>query len=359
MENQTVISEFILLGFPARLELQLFLFVTFFLTYLLTVLENLIIISLVKGNQNLHKPMYFFLGNLSVLEICYISVTLPKLLVDFWSQNKIIPFHSCMAQLYFFIALMCTESVLLAVMAYDRYVAISNPLRYPAIMTYKLCFLLALLSWVFGFSVSIVKVTFISRLSFCGPGVIDHFFCDISPVLNLSCTDMSMAEMADFILALVILLGPLSVTTLSYIYIITFIFCIPTARGKKKAFSTCASHLTVVTIFFSSTVFMYARPRKIHPFNFNKIVSIFYAVVTPALNPLIYCLRNKDVRDTLRRNMDKKCPGQFLLPWHSCQNQAHSTNNGLNKGTGKNNGTSQLFPHPFIHLGSWFGKHEC
>lgn len=309
MENQTVISEFILLGFPARLELQLFLFLTFLLTYVLTILENLIIISTVKGNQNLHKPMYFFLGNLSFLEIWYISVTLPKLLVDFWSKSKIISFYSCMAQLYFFISLMCTESVLLAVMAYDRYVAIYNPLRYVAIMTHKLCFQLAVLSWVCGFSVSFVKVTFISRLTFCGPGVINHFFCDISPVLNLSCTDMSLAEMADFILALVILLGPLSVTVLSYLFIITFIFRIPTAQGKKKAFSTCASHLTVVTIFFSSTVFMYARPRKIHPLNLNKIVSIFYAVVTPVLNPLIYCLRNKEVKDTLRRNMGRKCLG--------------------------------------------------
>ncbi|XP_061444741.1 olfactory receptor 6B1-like [Rhineura floridana] len=274
MENKTIISEFILLGFPAGLEIQLFLFVVFFLTYILTVLENLIIISVVKCNRNLHKPMYFFLGNLSFLEIWYISVTLPKLLVNFWSQSKVISFQSCMAQLYFFISLMCTECVLLAVMAFDRYVAICNPLRYPVIMTHTLCFQLGVLSWVCGFSISFVKVIFISRLSFCGPGIINHFFCDISPVLNLSCTDMSVAELVDFILALVILLVPLYVTILSYIFIITSIFNIPTTQGKKKAFSTCASHLTVVIIFFSTTVFMYARPRKIHPFNLNKIVSI-------------------------------------------------------------------------------------
>ncbi|XP_066485659.1 olfactory receptor 6B1-like [Tiliqua scincoides] len=308
MQNQTTISEFILLGFPAGLEIQLFLFVLFSLTYLLTVLENLTIISVVKGNRNLHKPMYFFLSNLSFLEIWYISVTLPRLLVDFWSLSKIISFQSCMAQLYFFISLMCTECVLLAVMAYDRYVAICNPLRYPVIMTHRLCFQLAVLPWACGFSISLVKVIFISRLSFCGPGVINHFFCDISPVLNLSCTDMSVAELVDFILALVILLIPLFVTILSYLFIITSIFRIPTTQGKKKAFSTCASHLTVVIIFFSTTVFMYARPRKIHPFNLNKIVSIFYAVITPALNPLIYCLRNKEVKEALRRKVSKKCP---------------------------------------------------
>ncbi|XP_048372560.1 olfactory receptor 6B1-like [Sphaerodactylus townsendi] len=303
MENRTIISEFILLGFPAVLEIQLFLFVVFFLIYILTILENLIIISVVKGNRKLHKPMYFFLGNLSFLEIWYISVTLPKLLTDFWSQNKIISFQNCMSQLYFFISLMCTECVLLAVMAYDRYVAICNPLRYPVIMTHRLCFQLGLLSWVCGFSISLVKVIFISRLSFCGPGVINHFFCDISPVLNLSCTDMSVAELVDFILALVILLIPLSITVMSYLFIIISICHIPTTQGKRKAFSTCASHLTVVIIFFSTTVFMYARPRKIHPFNLNKIVSIFYAVITPALNPLIYCLRNKEVKEAIRINL--------------------------------------------------------
>lgn len=307
MKNQTIVTEFILLGFPTGLEIQLLLFVIFFLAYILTALENLIIISIVKGNRNLHKPMYFFLGNLSFLEIWYITVTIPRLLVDFWTQNKIISFQNCMAQLYFFISLMCTECVLLAVMAYDRYVAICNPLRYPVIMTNRLCFQLGLFSWVCGFSISLVKVIFISRLSFCGPGVINHFFCDISPVLNLSCIDMSDAELVDFILALVILLIPLSVTILSYLFIINSIFHIPTAQGKKKAFSTCASHLTVVIIFFSTTVFMYARPRKIHPYNLNKIVSIFYAVVTPALNPLIYCLRNKEVKEALKKKVGQKC----------------------------------------------------
>nr|XP_006122810.1 olfactory receptor 6B1-like [Pelodiscus sinensis] len=307
MENQTGLREFILLGFPTQLEVQAVLFLVFLLTYVLTVTENVVIILVVKQNRQLHKPMYLFLGSLSFLEIWYISVTLPRLLVDFWSENKGISFPNCMAQLYFFISLMCTECVLLAVMAYDRYLAICHPLRYPAIMTHQLCLQLAAFSWAGGFSISLVKIYFISQLTFCGPGVINHFFCDISPVLNLACTDMSVAEMVDFALALVILLLPLAVTVLSYLCIIGAIVRIPTAQGRRKAFSTCASHLTVVIIFFSATLFMYARPRKIDPANLNKVVSIFYAVVTPALNPLIYCLRNKEVKEVLRKTLEKNC----------------------------------------------------
>ncbi|CAO2603433.1 Olfactory receptor 6B1 [Lemmus lemmus] len=193
-----------------------------------------------------------------------------------------------MIQLYFFIALMCTECVLLAAMAYDRY-----------IMSHGLCFRLALGSWVIGFGISLAKIYFISRLSFCGPNVINHFFCDISPVLNLSCTDMSLAELVDFVLALIIFLFPLSITALSYGCILATVLRMPT--GKQKALSTCASHFVVVTIFYSATIFMYARPRAIHAFNMNKIISIFYAIVTPALNPFIYCLRNREVKEALKK----------------------------------------------------------
>uniref|UniRef100_A0A8D0E5B7 Olfactory receptor n=1 Tax=Salvator merianae TaxID=96440 RepID=A0A8D0E5B7_SALMN len=305
MENQTIISEFILLGFHTELQIQFLIFVVFFITYMLTVLENLIIISVVKGSRSLHKPMYFFLGNLSILEIWYVSVTLPKFLVDIWTQNKIISFHNCMTQLYFFISLMCTECVLLAVMAYDRYVAICNPLCYPIIMTDRLCFLLGVLPWLSGFSISFIKIIFISRLSFCSPGIINHFFCDISPVLNISCTDMSIAEFVDFILALVILLIPLSVTILSYIFIIASIFRIPTTQGKKKAFSTCSSHLIVVSVFYGSLVFVYALPKKEALREADKIFSVIYTVLTPLINPLIYSLRNKEVKEALRRGIIK------------------------------------------------------
>ncbi|KAM6314892.1 olfactory receptor 6B1-like [Aegotheles albertisi] len=301
MKNQTAINEFILLGFSYGLQVQTLLYLIFLVIYIVTITENAIIIFVVKRNHQLQKPMYYFLGNLSFLEIWYVSVTLPKLLFAFWSKNMTISFSSCMTQLYFFISLMCTECVLLAVMAYDRYLAVCHPLRYPAIMTHKLCFQLSLLSWAGGFSISLVKVSFISSLPFCGPQVINHFFCDISPVLNLSCTDISLAETVDFALALVILLVPLVIIIFSYGCILSTILSMSAVHGRRRAFSTCTSHFTVVIIFFSATLFMYARPRRIHPFNLNKIVSVFYAVFTPALNPLIYCLRNKEVKEIMRK----------------------------------------------------------
>ncbi|KYO36125.1 olfactory receptor 6B1 [Alligator mississippiensis] len=307
-ENSTRFQEFILLGFPTIVEIQVLLFVIFLVAYILTLLENLVIIALIKTNHHLCKPMYFFLSNLSFLEAWYVSVTIPKLLVNFLSERKSISFVGCMTQLYFFSSLICTECILLAVMAYDRYVAICNPLRYLAIMSRHLCVQLALCSWLTGFLASMLKVFFIFRLSFCGPNIINHFFCDISPLLNMSCADMTTAEIVDFILALIILLVPLSITIISYVCIIATILCIPTAQGRKKAFSTCTSHLTVVVIFFSATLFMYARPKRIHPFDLNKLVSVVYTVVTPMLNPFIYCLRNQEVKGALRKTFCNKSP---------------------------------------------------
>ncbi|XP_067172907.1 olfactory receptor 6B1-like [Apteryx mantelli] len=300
-ENSTNFQEFILLGFPTIMELQMLLFVIFLVAYMLTILENMLIIILIKMNHHLHKPMYFFLSNLSFLEAWYISVTVPKLLLNFLVESKSISFVGCMTQLYFFSSLICTECVLLAVMAYDRYVAICNPLRYLVIMNHRFCMQLAICSWLTGFLASMLKIFFISQLSFCGSNVINHFFCDISPLLNMSCADMTTAEIVDFILALFILLVPLSVTIISYICIISTVLHIPTTEGRKKAFSTCVSHLTVVTVFFSATLFMYARPKRIHPFDLNKLVSIVYTVATPMLNPFIYCLRNQEVKGALKK----------------------------------------------------------
>ncbi|KAM9121346.1 uncharacterized protein ACDP82_015092 [Pangshura tecta] len=300
-DNQSLETKFILVGFPGIYELQLLLFLVFLLAYALTVIENTMIIMLIWANVPLHKPMYLFLGNLSFLEIWYVSVTVPKMLLSFVTERKGISFVGCMAQLYFFLALACTECVLLAVMAYDRYVAICNPLRYSAIMSQTLCIRLVAGSWLSGFLISMWKVLFISRLTFCGVNIINHFFCDVSPLLNLACTDMSLAALVDFLLALLILLGPLSITVASYICIIATVVRIPSAKGRHKAFSTCASHLLVVTIFYASSLFIYARPRAIRSFDSNKLVSVIYTVLTPLLNPVIYCLRNKEFKDTLRK----------------------------------------------------------
>ncbi|XP_073410952.1 olfactory receptor 6B1-like [Dendrobates tinctorius] len=305
-KNKTEITEFYLLGFPSLLELQIIIFLFFFLIYVLTISENIIIVTTIQLHPKLQKPMYFFLSNLAFLEICYISVTVPNLLVSVLTEKKTISFWGCMTQLFFFISLMCTECVLLAVMAFDRYIAVCHPLHYITIMSHELCVQLALSSWASGFTITIIKIYFISKLSFCGPNIINHFFCDISPVLNLACIDMSLAELVDFILALVILLIPLLVTAISYICIIFTILKISSTDGRQKAFSTCASHLTVVTIFFSTTLFIYARPKKARSVDANKLISLLYAVITPMVNPFIYCLRNKEIWDTLTQYLCHK-----------------------------------------------------
>lgn len=302
-ENITHISEFILVGFPTSSWLQTLLFFIFLITYLFVLLENSIIILTVWVTGSLHKPMYYFLGTMSFLETCYISVTVPKMLTGFLFHPNIISFLGCMTQLYFFISLACTECVLLSAMAYDRYVAICWPLRYPVMMTTGFCVQLTISSWVSGFTISLAKVYFISQVIFCDNNVLNHFFCDVSPILKLACKDFSKAELVDFVLAIVILVFPLSATVLSYAFIVSTILRIPSATGRRKAFSTCASHLTVVVIFYTAVIFMYVRPRAIASFNSNKLISTIYAVFTPMLNPIIYCLRNKEAKDAIKKTM--------------------------------------------------------
>ncbi|XP_025784356.1 olfactory receptor 6 [Puma concolor] len=309
-ENTTYVSEFILVGFHTSPWLQVLLFLLFLITYLFVLLENLVIILTVWVTGSLHKPMYYFLGTMSFLETWYVSVTVPKMLAGFLLRPNTISFLGCMIQLYFFISLACTECVLLAAMAYDRYVAICCPLRYPAMMTTGFCVQLTISSWVSGFTISMAKVYFISQVAFCGNNILNHFFCDVSPILKLACMDFSMAEMVDFVLAILILVFPLSATVLSYGFIVSTILHIPSATGQWKTFSTCASHLTVVVIFYTAVIFMYVRPRAIASFNSNKLISAIYAVFTPMLNPIIYCLRNKEVKDAIRKTMSS---GQALF----------------------------------------------
>ncbi|XP_032709577.1 LOW QUALITY PROTEIN: olfactory receptor 226 [Lontra canadensis] len=301
------VSEFVLLGFPAPAPLQALLFALSLLAYVLVLTENTLIIMAIRNHPTLHKPMYFFLANMSFLEIWYVTVTIPKMLAGFVgsikNQGQLISFEGCMTKLYFFLGLGCTECVLLAMMAYDCYVAICHPLHYAVIVSGQLCVQLAAGSWAGGFGISMVKVFLISHLSYCGPNIINHFFCDVSPLLTLPCTDMSTAELTDFVLAIFILLGPLSVTRSSYVTITGAVVRIPSASGCQTAFSTCASHLTLVIIFYAASIFIYARPKALSAFDTNKLVSVLYAVIVPLLNPIIYCLCNQEVKRALRHTL--------------------------------------------------------
>ncbi|XP_040859217.1 olfactory receptor 6Y1 [Ochotona curzoniae] len=303
VDNHTATTHFILLGFPTQPGFQVLLFSVFLASYLLTLLENLLIILAIRSEGQLHKPMYFFLSHLSFLEMWYVTVISPKMLVDFLSQNKSISFNGCMTQLYFFVTFVCTEYILLAVMAFDRYVAICNPLRYTIIMTNQLCGTMAGGCWLCGLLTAMIKMVFIARLHYCGTPRINHYFCDISPLLNVSCEDSSQAELVDFFLALLVIAIPLCVVVTSYITILITILKIPSSRGRQKAFSTCASHLTVVILFYSTTLFTYARPKLMYAYNSNKVVSVLYTVIVPLLNPIIYCLRNREVKAALKKTV--------------------------------------------------------
>ncbi|XP_043756339.1 olfactory receptor 5-like [Cervus elaphus] len=299
--NMTRVQEFILLGLSTSPETREVLFLVFLTLYLLTLLENALIVFLVCSHAELRKPMYFFLGNLSCLEMCYVSVTMPSLLAGLWMGPYHVPFTACMTQLFFFIVLICTECALLASMACDRYVAICRPLHYPMLMRPQVCRGLAGTSWLGGLLVSVVKTACIASLSYCGPNVVNHFFCDVSPLLNLSCTHVALTELVDFLSAIVILWGSLLVAIASYVAIGRAVLRMPSAAARRKAFSTCASHLVVVGIFYSATLFIYARPSRIEAMDLNKVLSVTYTVVTPMCNPVIYCLRNKEVQAAFRR----------------------------------------------------------
>ncbi|CAO2627127.1 Olfactory receptor 5 [Lemmus lemmus] len=300
----TRVQQFILLGLSTRLDIRDALFAVFLTLYLLTLLENTLIIYLICSHIELHKPMYFFLGNLSCLEMCYVSVTMPTLLVGLWTGPYHISFTLCMTQLFFFIVLICTECTLLASMAYDRYVAICRPLHYPLLMRPQVCLGLALSSWL------AIKTKCIASLSYCGPNVLNQFFCDVSPLLNLSCTHVALTELVDFISAIVIFCGTLLVSLASYSAIGMTVLRMPSAAARRKAFSTCASHLVVVGIFYSAALFIYCRPSRIksmdlnkEDMDLNKMLSVIYTVVTPMCNPVIYCLRNKEVQVAFYKTM--------------------------------------------------------
>lgn len=301
--NQTHTAEFVLVGFAELRETRLFLFSLFLTMYLLTLVENLAIIVLVRFDPRLHRPMYFFLTHLSCLEIGYTSVTVPKMLAGFLgvAGSQRISYAGCLTQLFVFTFLGATECFLLAAMAYDRYLAVCLPLRYAALVSWGTCVRLAAACWLGGFLTPVLPVYLMSRLRFCGPNVIDHFFCDASPLLALACSDVSLKETADLLVSLAVLLASSAVIAASYGRIVWTLLRIRAAAERRKAFSTCAAHLTVVSLFYGTLFFMYARTRVASCISFNKVVSVFYAIVTPMLNPLIYSLRNREVNAALGR----------------------------------------------------------
>ncbi|KAM7235744.1 hypothetical protein CapIbe_012930 [Capra ibex] len=307
--NQTQVTEFFLLGLSDDQHTQQLLFTLFLGVYLVTVLGNLLLMFLIQVDSQLHTPMYFFLCNLSLADLCFSTNIVPQALVHLLSRQKVISFTRCAAQLLLFLIFGCTQCALLAVMSYDRYVAVCNPLHYPSTMTWRVCIQLAVGSWTSGILVSVVDTTFTLRLPYQGSNNIAHFFCEAPAMLILASTDTHTSEMAIFLMGVVILLIPVSLILASYGRIIVTVVRMRSAEGKLKAFSTCGSHLVVVIFFYGSAIVTYMTPKSYK--EQEKLVSVFYAMVTPVLNPLIYSLRNKDVKGALRKVTTRNFPCRF------------------------------------------------
>lgn len=301
MINETALTEFIILGFSGLQELQLLLFFFFLVTYICTLLGNISIIAIACLNPLLHTPMYFFLGNLSFLDICYTTTNVPQMLVHLLSEIKSITYGGCILQLFFFVSFVGTECILLAAMAYNRFLAICHSLRYSVIMRKVLCLQLAAACWAGGFLNSAVHTYFTCQLPFCGATQVNYFFCDIPPLLKLSCGDTSLNEIILLVVGVFIRWMPFICIVLSYIYIISTILKIHSTQGRLKAFSICASHLTIVLLYYGSAIFTYVRPISTYSLDKDRFISVLYSIVTPMLNPLIYTLRNKDIKGALKK----------------------------------------------------------
>lgn len=304
--NFTVVTEFILLGLTDNPELKVFLFVLFLLIYAVSLVGNLGMLFLIQITPKLQTPMYHFLSCLSFVDACYSSVFAPKMLLNFFVELETISFSACIVQYFFFVALLTTEGFLLAAMAYDRYMAIANPLLYTVAMTKMVCVVLVIGSCVGGFINSLTHTIGLVKLSFCGPNVISHFFCDLPPLLKLSCSDTSLNELLLLIFSGVIAMITFLTVMVSYVFIVAAILRIRSASGRHKAFSTCASHLTAVTLFYGSISFSYIQPSSQYSLEQEKVVSVFYTLVIPMLNPLIYSLRNNEVKEAVKRALEMK-----------------------------------------------------
>ncbi|XP_003802532.1 olfactory receptor 1030-like [Otolemur garnettii] len=305
-KNYTMVTEFILLGLTDRAELQPVLFVVFLVIYLVTVSGNVSMILLIRSDSKLHTPMYFFLSHLSFVDLCYATNITPQMLVNFLSKRKTISFIGCAIQFHFFIALVITEYYMLTAMAYDRYMAICKPLLYGSKMSRCVCLSFVVAAYIYGFVNGLAQTILMLRLSFCGPNEINHFYCADPPLMVLACSDTYVKETAMFVVAGSNLTCSLTIILISYIFIFTAILCIRSAEGRSKAFSTCGSHLTAVTIFYGTLFCMHLRPPSEASVQQGKIIAVFYIFVSPMLNPLIYSLRNKDVKRAISKLIQKK-----------------------------------------------------
>ncbi|XP_074083970.1 olfactory receptor 10AG1-like [Macrotis lagotis] len=303
--NISMVVEFILLGFSELPSLQGFLFGIFLFIYTSILVGNGLIIVITKVTAALQTPMYFFLGNFSFLEICYTSVTIPRMLSDLWTQKKNISLPACAVQLGFLLSLGGSESFFLAVMAYDRYVAICKPLYYPLIMNPPKCLQLVSGAWIIGIPIQVAQTCQLFSLSFCGSNKLNHVFCDIPPLLKLACGDTSLNELSVYGGATIFVTFPALLILWSYSKIIKTILKLPSAMGRRKAFSTCSSHLIVVGLFYGSGFIAYFRPKSSHSPEVDKVLALFYTIVTPLFNPLIYTLRNRDVIIAIKQLVSK------------------------------------------------------
>ncbi|KAM4873590.1 olfactory receptor 9A4-like [Thomomys bottae] len=308
MDNHSSVTEFFLLGFPGSQELHYILFTTFFVLYSVSLLGNTTIIMIVCADKRLRSPMYFFLGHLSILEILLTTIIVPVMLWGLLIPGmQTIPSNGCIAQLFLYLSLGTTELVLLGAMAVDRYVAVCNPLRYSTIMSSHTCIWVVAVAWVFGFLSEIWPVYATFQSTFCKSNLIDHFYCDRGQLLKLSCDDPHFIHIILFVRAVFIIVGSLITTIVSYTYIISTILKIPSGSGRRKAFSTCASHFTFVVIGYGSCLFLFVKPKQTQAAEYNRIASLMVSVVTPFLNPFIFTLRNDKVKEALRDGVKRCC----------------------------------------------------
>ncbi|XP_069584952.1 olfactory receptor 5V1-like [Ranitomeya imitator] len=301
--NQTFVRTFILLGLSNIFGLKILFFVLFSIMYMLTLGGNLLLIIVVKLNPKLQISMYFLLSNLSMVDICFSSTVVPKILLNTISKDRSIYFAGCAAQMYFHLALGGTECFLLAIMAYDRYIAICNPLRYSSIMDRRLCVSLVTGCWILSFINSFILTFLTFQLPYCKSNLINHFFCEMPPLFRLSCGDIFYNELAEYISGAIVALGSFFLILLSYLCITITVLKIRSNKARQKVFSTCASHIFVVSLYYGTIMFMHLHPRSASSSEQDRVVTILYTVVTPMLNPIIYSIRNKDIKEAIRKTI--------------------------------------------------------